>query len=38
VMNIFMADGSSRKLTKNTSFNVWALLLLPADSKVTPDF
>ena len=37
-MNIFMADGSSRKLTKDTSIYVWALLLLPADGKVTPDF
>ena len=38
VMNIFLADGSSRKLTKNTSMNIWALLLLPADAKVIPDF
>ena len=37
-MNIFMADGSSRKLTKDISIYVWALLLLPADGKVTPDF
>jgi hypothetical protein len=37
-MNIFMADGSSRKLTKDISINVWAILLLPADGKVTPDF
>lgn len=37
-MNVFMADGSSRKLTKDTSINVWALLLLPADGKITPGF
>jgi len=37
-MNVFMGDGSARKLTKNTSINTWALLLLPADGKVIPDF
>jgi prepilin-type N-terminal cleavage/methylation domain-containing protein len=37
-LNVFLADGSSRKVTKNMSLNTWAMLLLPADGKYIPDF
>jgi len=37
-INVFFADGSSRKITKNIALGTWALLMLPADSKVIPDF